>query len=656
MNNLFSIRSNSFLPASSVLLLVLFSLSNLAASEVLQHNEIIVTASQFSADEIDTAYQTGHVTVIKSDQFESKMATVADVLRRETGVQMRQTGGLGSYASVSVRGSTGAQVNVFLDGVLVNDAHGGSVDLSQFLLNGVESIELYRGNVPIQLGNAGIGGAINIKTKRSVHELRQLTLGSGSFGAQKVALNFSTGENQTRYFGSLEHLTSDNDYELLNTKQTTNNSTDDQLEKRQNAGLDQSAILLSVNHQINQDWQINSVLNYTDKTNGIPNVSNEVTNEASLDVENTTLQVKLDQKLNSQSALSYLIYGGRRETLYDDTENRVGLAANLDETRTNTVGLKTVLATNLGAHYLNLGVQLRYEDYLSRDRLRGLSQALSRSEFNLAVQDEWLSDSGKLLLTGRLGLRFLKDKREGQNDAQTTSNYLDKHLGLRYQWTDSATLTANISQDIRLPNLYELYGDLGSTIANEDLKEEQAWNTDIGVKSRLWDIDLYSGIFYRQLKDAIVMVYDARGIGKPDNISKANLYGVELELSRDIIRDWRLGLKATHLQSENRSAIRSSRGNPLPGQYENTASINNTWTHNELLFQLEYVHRSKGYYDTAATAELPTSNQYHFSIKYPFNAHRLELQIKNLNDERIADFNRYPGPGRSAFLSYTLTF
>lgn len=639
------------------MLMLLCSMDRLSASEILQHKEIIVTATQVSADQIDTDYQTGHVTVISSRQFESQMATVADVLRRETGVQIRQTGGVGSYASVSVRGSTGAQVNVFLDGVLINDAHGGSVDLSQFLLSGVESIEIYRGNVPIQLGSAGIGGAINIRTKKSLNDdLRQITVGFGSFGAQKSALNYSAGVKKTRYHASLEQLSSDNDYAIINDKQTPNNPNDDQLEKRQNAGLKQVNTLLSVNHPINDTWQLNSVLNYSDKSIGIPDVTNSVMNDANLDVKNANIQIKLDQRLNSQTALTYLIYGGQRETRYDDRENRVGLSANLDESRTNTMGLKTVLAHNLGAHFFNVGAQIRYEDYQARDLLRATSQELSRSEINLAMQDEWLSDSGKLLLSGRLGVRLLKDKREAEDDPEHTKSYLDKHLGLRYQWSDSVTLTANLSQDIRLPNLYELYGDLGSTIANEDLKEEKAWNTDIGLKSRFWEAELYSGVFYRQLDDAIVMIYDSRGIGQPDNISKANLYGIEFELSGEIVSDWRLGLKATHLQSENRSAIPSSRGNPLPGQYENTASIINAWMHNDMQFQLEYVHRSDGYYDTAAAAELPTSNQFHFSINYPFNAHRIELQLNNLNDERIEDFNRYPGPGRSAFLSYILTF
>lgn len=637
--------------------MLLCSMQKLSASEFLQHEEIIVTASQIAADEIDTAYQTGHVTVISSNKFESQMATVADVLRRETGVQIRQTGGVGSYASVSVRGSTGAQVNVFLDGVLINDAHGGSVDLSQFLLNGIESIEIYRGNVPIQLGSAGIGGAINIKTKKLLEDdLRQITVGIGSFGAQKYAFNYSTDVNKTRYYASLEQLSSDNDYEIINDKQTPNNPNDDQLEKRQNAGLKHTNTLLSLHHPFSETWRLNSVLSHSDKSTAIPNVTNAVTNNASLDVKNSNIQIKLDQRLDSETALTYLIYGGQRQTRYDDRDNRVGLNANLDESRTNTIGFKTVLARNLGAHFYNVGAQVRHEDYLSNDLLRATSQELSRSELTFSVQDEWLSDSGKLLISGRLGVRLLKDKREDGSQINDTRSYMDKHIGLRYQWTDYVTLTANLSQDIRLPNLYELYGDLGSTIANEDLKEEEAWNTDIGLKTRFWDMELYSGVFYRQLTDAIVMIYDSRGIGQPDNISKANLYGLEFELSREIVRGWRIALKATNLQSENRSAIPSSHGNPLPGQYENTASILNTWTHNKMVFQLEYVHRSFGFYDTAAVAELPTSNQFNFSINYPFNTHRIELQLKNLNDERIEDFNRYPGPGRSAFLSYILTF
>lgn len=152
------------------------------------------------------------------------------------------------------------------------------------------------------------------------------------------------------------------------------------------------------------------------------------------------------------------------------------------------------------------------------------------------------------------------------------------------------------------------------------------------------------------------MIYDSRGIGQPDNISKANLFGMEFELSKELLPGWSLALKATLQQSEDLSEIPSSRGNPLPGQYEKQASIINSWKIKDFAIDFEYAHLSGGNYDSAGVAPLQTSNQYHLSMNYTFDSHRFELQIKNLNDERIEDFNRYPGPGRRAFLTYAYTF
>jgi iron complex outermembrane receptor protein len=632
------------------------SVRSFAAYAAVQ-DEIIVTASQFPADEIDTAYQTGHVTVLSSSEFAGDVATVADVLRKETGIQIRQSSGLGSYASVSVRGSTGAQVNIFLDGVRINDARGGHVDLSQFLLSGVDSIEIYRGNVPVQLGNAGIGGAINIKTKSALSDnANQLNLGLGSFGSEKASLTLSAGNDTSRYLGALEHLSSDNDYELINNKQTPNNAADDRIEKRQNAMFEHTSALLTTRHQLTGNMHLYSVLTYFDKHNGIPEISNSPANRSKLDIENSSLQLKLTQSLADATSLSYLVYGGLRQSRYDDTLNRIGLKTNLEETETRTVGLKTDLAQNYASHLINLSAHIRFEDFENHDLLRSTSQILEREEYSVAIQDEWLSDSGKWLLSGRLSHRSIRDVQNDSAQERVTRHYLDKHLGLRYQLTGTTSLSANIAEDIRVPDLLELFGDQGATTGNQDLKEEQAWNLDMGIKTHLLAFDIYTAVFYRQLTDAIVMIYDSRGIGQADNISKANLYGLELELSRRILPGWDLTLKSTLQHSEDRSQIPSSRGNPLPGLYEQQASIVNSWYIDRLNLQLEYAHRSGGNYDTAAVASLQTSNQYHFSMSYTFNIHRVEFQIMNLNDERIEDFNRYPGPGRRAFFTYAYTF
>ena len=52
---------------------------------------------------------------------------------------------LGSgFATVSIRGSTAEQVVVYLDGVPLNRALGGGVNLADLPLAQIESIEIYR--------------------------------------------------------------------------------------------------------------------------------------------------------------------------------------------------------------------------------------------------------------------------------------------------------------------------------------------------------------------------------------------------------------------------------------------------------------------------------------------------------------------------------
>jgi outer membrane cobalamin receptor len=622
-----------------------------------EHETVVVSARRLSADHIDTDFQTGHVTVISSKDFEGEVATVADVLRKEVGVQIRQRGGLGSYSSISMRGSTGAQVNVYLDGVLVNDAYGGTVDLSQFLISAVDSIEIYRGNVPVQLGEAGIGGAININTKKAAEAAHnQLTLGYGSFNSQRAAINSAGGDSSTRYLGSLEYLSSDNDYELLNNNQTENNPNDDRVERRQNAQFEQVAALLSLSHEFSDEFEGGLVAQYFDKHNGIPEVSNSPDTNASFETQNASLQLKLDQSLSSDSALGYQLYAGQRDTLYDDTQSRIGLSANLEDARTRTLGFKADYAKTIGSHLFNVGAHFKHESYLNKNLLNNTSIEVERLISSVAVQDEWLNNSGKLMVSSRVSARQYQDESKLNGAADTSEIYTDAHLGLRYQLSGSTAFMANVSRAIRVPSLYELYGDEGSATGNDKLKEEQALNTDFGFKLDAAGFEVGSVVFYRQLTDAIVMIYDSRGIGRPENISEAELWGLELDAGKGLTHWWDILLKATFQQSEDLSDIPSFQGNPLPNVYEQELSFTNTFRVMDIGITLEYERRDGGYYDRSGVAELPTSNQYHMTVDYQWLEHRVELIAKNLSDERIEDFNRFPGPGRRAFLTYSYTF
>lgn len=62
----------------------------------------------------------GTVTVIRPDDYKGEQKDLPDLLKMVPGVHVREVNGKGQYTTVSVRGSTAAQVGVFVDGVLFN--------------------------------------------------------------------------------------------------------------------------------------------------------------------------------------------------------------------------------------------------------------------------------------------------------------------------------------------------------------------------------------------------------------------------------------------------------------------------------------------------------------------------------------------------------
>ena len=62
----------------------------------------------------------GTVTVIRPDDYKGEQKDLPDLLKMVPGVHVRELNGKGQYTTVSVRGSTAAQVGVFVDGVLFN--------------------------------------------------------------------------------------------------------------------------------------------------------------------------------------------------------------------------------------------------------------------------------------------------------------------------------------------------------------------------------------------------------------------------------------------------------------------------------------------------------------------------------------------------------
>ncbi|HXZ86737.1 MAG TPA: TonB-dependent receptor plug domain-containing protein, partial [Myxococcota bacterium] len=105
-------------------------------------------------------------TVIQARDYDDRFATVEELLEQVPGVDVRRFGGLGAYSTASIRGSKSEQVLVLLDGVRLNEAERGGVDLSTLPLRQVERIEVLPGAGAQRWGSDAVGGVISITTRR----------------------------------------------------------------------------------------------------------------------------------------------------------------------------------------------------------------------------------------------------------------------------------------------------------------------------------------------------------------------------------------------------------------------------------------------------------------------------------------------------------
>ncbi len=178
--------------------------------------------------------------IIKPDEWVGTNKSIADVVAEQTGVQTRRYGGTGSFQTVSIRGVQGNEVLVLLDGIPLNSAMGGAVDLGAISTDRIGEIEVYKGITPGEYGGNALGGLINLKSKTAMKaQSISAQTAFGAYGYQKYGIetnNIFSG--RYRVFGSLDYVKSENNWPYLDRNKTPYNAADDAVKKVENNQYD----------------------------------------------------------------------------------------------------------------------------------------------------------------------------------------------------------------------------------------------------------------------------------------------------------------------------------------------------------------------------------------------------------------------------------
>jgi len=634
------------------------------------------TAPDFQTGDVDTELTPAFYSVIKRKRFEGKIEDLSQVIKEEPSIQVRQSGGMGSFSSISIRGSSSDQVNIFLDGILLNDASGGGVDLSNISLSDVGAIEIYRGITPVNFGQASIGGVVNIRTRRTKKGLKSsITTGYGSFHTRKLGAFINCKPGRWDYLISGDYLASDNDFRFLNDKGTVFNKADDRIERRHNAQFDQQNLLTKFGLDITDDIRIDLLNQCFLKDQNLPDWKNNKTTRTSFDTKRDITTFKLTANNIGPIHLntSTQVYYGWKNEDYDDRLGQIGLG------RQHTISNTRRCGTNIFLEWLNnwntvgLMLHFQHEKYDSKDHLNRSNPTESgRNLFSLALQDSIAFFQDSLIITPALRLTRLRDRLMGTTSifsgVQMPGNsrrdsHFSPQIGLKYRPLSWLTLKTNLGRYVREPSFFELFGDRGFFLGNENLRAEKGVNFDLGLEINLFPegpwlrhVSISCAYFHSNVNDLITRSFDARGVGKSVNISKTEIHGIETGFKMNFLKIFRFIANATWQDTENQSDIKAFNGNYLPGRYRRSYLERIEAMYDGLKVWSEIIEEKGVYYDTANLLRAKDKKEINAGISWRFRSALLTFEARNLEDEQHEDFNGFPMPGRSYYFTLKYSF
>ncbi len=598
------------------------------------------------------------------------------MLEQALGVQVQRSGGLGSFSTVSLRGASSEQVLIYLDGVPLNDASGGGVDVGSIDLEQLERIEVYRGATPLELGGASLGGAVNLVTRKSGRVSGgNIKAGAGSFTTRELSVGWQQIHENDSVLLNASALRSDNDFEIRNDNGTSFNPEDDFDERRNNADFAQHDLFGKWQHRFGEDAALTLAVQVFDKDQGLPDLSNDPDTATRFDTQTLRLQNRLDLLRfgeRGQTSASLNVFAIDKQETFDDRDGQIGLQVQHTRGTTRRGGVDAFVNRQAGDTTLRGVVESYNETYEFEDLLGVLAGSESeRDAVTLGAELNRYTLNNRLILSGVVRNQWVWDELEATDASvgipptveRKSYEFFSPQAGVKYVLNADSHIKANVGRYARIPAFFELFGDRGFFLGNEALVPETGTNVDAGIQytwfapGRWYHRARTSGeIFYTRAEDLIVRVFDAQGVGRSDNVSRATVKGISLSVHVTPLADLQATVATTYMDTRIGSELSAFDDNQLPGRFAQTYRLTLAYMHAPWRYAFESQLREDMFFDSANL--LPAEEQSFSNVVAQRKTGRweTEMRLDNVFDEELQDFNGFPRPGRALLASLRVRF
>ncbi|HKQ97211.1 MAG TPA: TonB-dependent receptor, partial [Candidatus Polarisedimenticolia bacterium] len=589
-----------------------------------------------------------------------------EVLRQAVGVQIKSLGG--EFATVSIRGSTAEQVIVYLDGVPLNHALGGGVNLADVPFVSLDSVTIYRGATPAGLPEASIGGAVLLRSRAPAHGSGgSAFLGVGSYGSSETGGSWSFRHGTTDGMIAFDTAASDGDFQYDDGNGTDFDPTDDETVTRINNDFRR-------NHLSARAGSRAGNLNFTyggdffEREQGVPGIANVQSPDSRLHTSRMLLHAGVEAPglaggaLLLRGRLSYV----SQDQEYDNSQADSGLIVRRSDNRLDSTGLEAGGTWIASAHHgVGFLAAFRHETADLHDRLFDPSERAfaDRDVLTATVEDTIALASGRVTVVPSLRHERwdstltpgpapgVLPSETSTSDAATTGK-----IGLRVRAASNLEIRANAGSYLRVPDLLELYGDQGAIVGNPALEPESGRNLDLGATlsfqrpgARFHDLLGTLSGFATDADQMILFEANSQSTVIARNTGAARIRGVELDLGMALGARVTCGFNAVRQTAKDASGSYTD-GNWLPMRARDEVSARAGLLAGRGRLAWEFTYVGPNFTDPSnnEAALLPSRYLHDLSYRWPVGAHMTAtVEVRNVFDDLTVDVMRYPLPGRA---------
>ncbi|MBI5589988.1 MAG: TonB-dependent receptor [Deltaproteobacteria bacterium] len=461
---------------------------------------ITVTAERFPVQEKESPR---FVTVVTSEELKQTGAdNLVDALRRTGGFAYKAYGPLGTShggmsSTLSIRGIKDGEL-VLINGVPIQGAAGHAYDLNTIPVDQIERVEILKGAASTLYGADAMSGVINIITKKPGEEFSakgSVEFGSDSYHNHSVSAScpgVNIGFNYQHLGAQTEisrSYTSKYRYDMDATDSYAVNLNADPFEKLH---FDYLGSFNQTGFQ--KVYDAKKPFEGTDQ--------DQIKHFADLRFETSDLRAKM-----------FGNYDIMRRSVYTSKDPD-------DNNRNYNGGLEGDFRFDLSDWRFTTGASAIY---------RGADYSNQYGEHHRNDYAVFLEMKKTLFerLNATVGVR--EQYIDGESGTADYDRFLPS-FGLSYKATEHVNLFANAGKAFRAPTFNNLYYKSSFMVGNPDLKPEEGWTYETGVKYDMDMLRLRLAAFYMAYQDKIEI---DRSKGYPQTYFNAGNYqskGMEWEL------------------------------------------------------------------------------------------------------------------------------